>query len=44
LQFDLKPGFKVGFLAQSPTGSRCTVKFSKITYQAKRIKDPYRGE
>ncbi len=23
LQFDAKPGFKVGFLAQSPTGTRC---------------------
>ena len=44
LQFDTKPEFKVGFLAQSPTGTRCVVKFSNIKYQAKKIKDPYVGE
>src|SRR5580704_1978887 len=27
LQFDAGPGFEVGFLAQSPTGANCTVKF-----------------
>ncbi|MFN7120118.1 MAG: DUF1349 domain-containing protein [Saprospiraceae bacterium] len=43
-QFDAKPGFKVGFLAQSPTGNKCTVKFSSIKYEAKKIKDPYLGE
>jgi regulation of enolase protein 1 (concanavalin A-like superfamily) len=44
LQFDMKPGFKVGFLAQSPTGTRCEVKFSNIKYEKKKIKDPYAGE
>jgi uncharacterized protein len=44
LQFDAKPGFKVGFLAQSPTGTKCEVKFSQITYEKKKIKDPYVGE
>src|SRR6476661_855245 len=32
LQFDTTNGFKVGFLAQSPTGNSCEVKFSNITY------------
>lgn len=44
LQFDLKPGFKVGFLAQSPTGTKCEVTFSDIRYEARKIKDPYTGE
>jgi regulation of enolase protein 1 (concanavalin A-like superfamily) len=44
LQFDAKPGFHVGFLAQSPTGTRCEVKFSNIKYEKKKIKDPYTGE
>jgi len=44
LQFDAKPGFNVGFLAQSPTGTRCEVKFSNIKYEKKKIKDPYAGE
>ena len=44
LQFDTAKGFKAGFLAQSPTGDSCTVKFSNITYTAKKIKDPYIGE
>lgn len=44
LQFDLPQGFAVGFLAQSPTGESCTVTFSDITYEAKKIKDPYAGE
>jgi len=43
-QFDLKPGFDVGFLAQSPMGSRCEVKFSNIKYEKRKIKDPYTGE
>ena len=38
------PGFNVGFLAQSPTGTRCEVKFSNIRYEKKKIKDPYLGE
>jgi uncharacterized protein len=44
LQFDTHGPFKVGFLAQSPTGNFCDVKFSNISYQIKRIKDPYLGE
>jgi uncharacterized protein len=44
LQFDTKKGFKLGFLAQSPTGSRCEVKFSDIDYKLVKIKDPYSGE
>ena len=44
LQFDTQPGFEVGFLAQSPTGEACVVKFSNIRYQSKKIKDPYTGE
>ena len=43
LQFDTKPGFEVGFLTQSPTGTKCIVKFSNIKYAAKKIKDPYAG-
>ncbi len=44
LQFDTARDFQVGFLAQSPTGKSCTVKFSNIKYVAKKIKDPYVGE
>ncbi|HTB25521.1 MAG TPA: DUF1349 domain-containing protein [Puia sp.] len=44
LQFDAHRGFKVGFLAQSPTGERCEVKFSDVVYKIKKIKDPYLGE
>jgi uncharacterized protein len=44
LQFDTNKGFKVGFLAQSPTGDRCQVTFSNINYSIKKIKDPYSGE
>jgi len=44
LQFDAPGGVEVGFLAQSPTGDRCEVKFSQIKYQVKKIKDPYTGE
>ncbi len=44
LQFDAHKGFKVGFLAQSPTGEYNEVKFSNISYQIKKIKDPYLGE
>jgi len=43
-QFDLVKGFRVGFLAQSPTGERCAVRFSDITYTLKKIRDPYLGE
>jgi uncharacterized protein len=44
LQFDGNSDLTLGFLAQSPTGKKCEVKFSDITYEAKRIKDPYAGE
>jgi len=44
LQFETTKGFKAGFLAQSPTGDKCEVRFSNITYTAKKIKDPYTGE
>ena len=44
LQFDAKQGFTVGFLAQSPTGKKCDVTFSNISYEAKKIKNPYLGE
>ena len=43
-KFDLRAGYRVGFLAQSPTGKKCEVKFSDIRYEQKRIKDPYTGE
>ena len=44
LQFNNKKDLKIGFLAQSPTGKQCTVQFSAIKYEAKKIKDPYVGE
>jgi regulation of enolase protein 1 (concanavalin A-like superfamily) len=44
LQFDAKPGFLIGFLAQSPTGASCTVHFADIKYTQRKIKDPYTGE
>jgi uncharacterized protein len=44
LQFESDKNLSIGFLAQSPTGESCTVKFSDITYEARRIKDPYAGE
>ena len=44
LQFDTPKRLQVGFLAQSPTGLSCTVRFAEITYKAKAIKDPYLGE
>jgi regulation of enolase protein 1 (concanavalin A-like superfamily) len=44
LQFDADKRLQVGFLAQSPTGESCTVRFTNITYEAKKIADPYLGE
>lgn len=35
---------QAGFLAQSPTGEKCSVTFSDIRYEAKKIKDPYTAE
>jgi uncharacterized protein len=43
-QFDTTQPLKVGFLAQSPTGKNCKVKFQNISYAIKKIKDPYLGE
>ena len=43
-QFDTSGDFQVGFLAQSPTGKQCEVRFSDIVYKVKKIKDPYTGE
>ncbi|SRR5260221_4638209 len=44
LQFNAKGPLKLGFLAQSPTGTHNKVTFSDITYQHRKIKDPYTGE
>jgi regulation of enolase protein 1 (concanavalin A-like superfamily) len=43
-QYNAKGPLKLGFLAQSPTGTHKLVRFSDITYQHKKIKDPYTGE
>ena len=43
-QYNAKGPLKLGFLAQSPTGVRNSVRFSAIHYQHKKIKDPYTGE
>ncbi|MDB5276462.1 MAG: hypothetical protein JWR61_1417 [Ferruginibacter sp.] len=43
-QFDTTKPFQVGFLAQSPVGKNCKVKFQNITYTIKKIKDPYLGD
>ncbi|MDN3655304.1 DUF1349 domain-containing protein [Ferruginibacter paludis] len=43
-QFDTTKPLQVGFLAQSPVGKNCKVKFQNITYTIKKIKDPYLGE
>lgn len=43
-QFDTTKSLQVGFLAQSPTGKSCKVRFEDITYTTKKIKDPYIGE
>lgn len=44
LQFNNTKPLKVGFLAQSPTGKNCQVRFSDINYQVKKISDPYSGQ
>jgi regulation of enolase protein 1 (concanavalin A-like superfamily) len=44
LQFNNTKDISIGFLAQSPTGNACEVKFSNINYVVKKIKDPYSGE
>lgn len=44
LQFNATKPLKLGFLAQSPTGKKCQVQFSNISYVVKKIADPYTGE
>lgn len=44
LQFNTNTALQVGFLAQSPVGTACRVTFSEISYEARKIKDPYTGE
>ncbi|HCT23688.1 MAG TPA: hypothetical protein DIW54_10320 [Chitinophagaceae bacterium] len=44
VQMSIPEKFSVGFLAQSPTGQSCTVRFSNIQYAAKKLKDPYVAE
>lgn len=44
VQFDFPAHFTIGFLAQSPVGTSCSVTFEDIRYAAKRIHDPYTGE
>ena len=44
LQFNNTKRLAVGFLAQSPTGDSCEVRFSNFSYKAIKIKDPYTGE
>jgi regulation of enolase protein 1 (concanavalin A-like superfamily) len=42
-QYNAKGPLRLGFLAQSPTGTHNQVRFSNITYQHTKIKDPYAG-
>jgi uncharacterized protein len=44
LQFNNTKPIKVGFLAQSPTGTKCKVQFNNINYQVRKIADPYTGQ
>jgi regulation of enolase protein 1 (concanavalin A-like superfamily) len=44
LQINFETSLRVGFLAQSPTGQRCEVRFADIQYSSVKIKDPYLGE
>jgi regulation of enolase protein 1 (concanavalin A-like superfamily) len=44
LEFKFNKDLRVGFLAQSPTGKSCSVKFADIRYKNVKIKDPYKGE
>ncbi|KYP14120.1 DUF1349 domain-containing protein [Flavihumibacter sp. CACIAM 22H1] len=43
-QFPATKPLQVGFLAQSPTGKECSVEFSAIRYEAKKISDPYTAQ
>lgn len=42
-QYNASGKARLGFLAQSPTGTHNRVKFSQITYHHKKINDPYAG-
>jgi len=44
LTFESTKPLKIGFLAQSPTGEKCEVKFTDISYRVVKIEDPYIGE
>ena len=43
LQLDWTRDLKLGFLAQSPTGAQCEVKFTEVQFVYKSISDPYTG-
>lgn len=43
-QFESSKPMMLGLLSQSPTGEKCSVTFSGIQYEKKKIKDPYKGE
>ena len=43
-QFESQKPLMLGFLSQSPTGEKCSVTFSGIQYEKKKIKDPYTAE
>lgn len=43
-QFNVTRPLQLGLIAQSPTGDSCKVTFGDISYQNKKIKDPYSGE
>lgn len=42
-QYNAVGTLRIGFLAQSPTGTHNAVKFSAFTYLHKKIQDPYTG-
>lgn len=44
LQLDWSENLKLGFLAQSPTGEKCEVRFSDIYFDRISISDPYLGK
>jgi regulation of enolase protein 1 (concanavalin A-like superfamily) len=41
LNFPAKGSLKLGFIAQSPAGKGCSVTFSDISYNTRKITDPY---
>lgn len=44
VQLPWKKELKFGFLAQSPTGEKCTAVFDDIQFEYKTISDPYLGQ